>query len=66
MPEIFVTQEQLLADCLSNRAQCILDMAQGKGVLPDGTPFSSQFEDSFHESREILTKFDDISFFKEH
>lgn len=38
-------EEQLLADCLSNRAQCILDMAQGKGVLPDGTPFSSQFHE---------------------
>ncbi|CAJ1392798.1 unnamed protein product [Effrenium voratum] len=41
-------EEQLLADCLSNRAQCILDMAQGKGVLPDGTPFSKQFEEAEH------------------
>ncbi|CAK9046827.1 unnamed protein product [Durusdinium trenchii] len=41
-------EEQLLADCLSNRAQCILDMAQGKGVLPDGTPFSSQFHEKEH------------------
>ena len=41
-------EEQLLADCLSSRAQCILDMAQGKGILPDGTPFSSQFEEKEH------------------
>ncbi len=41
-------EEQLLADCLSNRAQCILDMAQGKGILPDGSAFSSQFEEKEH------------------
>mmetsp|Transcript_1094 Transcript_1094/g.2063 ORF Transcript_1094/g.2063 Transcript_1094/m.2063 type:complete len:202 (+) Transcript_1094:69-674(+) len=41
-------EEQLLADCFSNRAQCILDMAQGKGILPDGTPFARQFEEKEH------------------
>eukprot|EP00930_Biecheleria_cincta_P023492 TRINITY_DN16972_c0_g1_i2.p1 TRINITY_DN16972_c0_g1~~TRINITY_DN16972_c0_g1_i2.p1 ORF type:complete len:209 (+),score=49.74 TRINITY_DN16972_c0_g1_i2:109-735(+) len=41
-------EEQLLADCFSNRAQCILDMAEGKGQLPDGTPFVSQFEEQEH------------------
>eukprot|EP00443_Scrippsiella_acuminata_P080886 CAMPEP_0115484036 /NCGR_PEP_ID=MMETSP0271-20121206/59169_1 /TAXON_ID=71861 /ORGANISM="Scrippsiella trochoidea, Strain CCMP3099" /LENGTH=193 /DNA_ID=CAMNT_0002911915 /DNA_START=57 /DNA_END=638 /DNA_ORIENTATION=+ len=36
-------EDKLLADCLRSRAQCTLDMAEGKGVLPDGTPFKAQF-----------------------
>merc|ERR1712178_630061 len=37
-------EDALLALCHSNRAQCVLNMAEGKGVLDDGKPFISQFE----------------------
>merc|ERR1719424_2598502 len=38
-------ENRLLALCHSNRAQCTLNMAEGKGVLDDGRPFISQFDD---------------------
>mmetsp|Transcript_7178 Transcript_7178/g.22271 ORF Transcript_7178/g.22271 Transcript_7178/m.22271 type:complete len:214 (+) Transcript_7178:1-642(+) len=41
-------EDQMLASCLSSRAQCVLDMAEGKGILPDGTPFISQFDEEEH------------------
>lgn len=45
-------EDMLLAMCLSNQAQCILDMADGKGLLEDGASFRSQFDDDddFFES----------------
>eukprot|EP00811_Abedinium_folium_P011722 NODE_20858_length_779_cov_2.688650.p1 GENE.NODE_20858_length_779_cov_2.688650~~NODE_20858_length_779_cov_2.688650.p1 ORF type:complete len:233 (-),score=66.21 NODE_20858_length_779_cov_2.688650:80-700(-) len=36
-------EDQLLASCLSKRAQAVLDMADGKGILDDGTLFFAQF-----------------------
>lgn len=57
-------EEQFLADCLSSRAQCILEMAEGKGVLPDGMPFASQFEKEEHFNffqRQALTQAEEIA-----
>mmetsp|Transcript_19554 Transcript_19554/g.49513 ORF Transcript_19554/g.49513 Transcript_19554/m.49513 type:complete len:215 (+) Transcript_19554:87-731(+) len=59
-------EEQMLAACLASRAQCILDMADGGGILRDsGRPFVEQFadhpEDFDHFRRQCLKEAEEVA-----